>query len=88
MIRIDQLFEYWLNSSAIPTWSFMRIMAYFTKDDQVRKEKLLLFAAWTLEGNNEYFRYIHWEKRTYIEVLNDFPTTKVPLNYLIKEFGL
>lgn len=34
--------------------------------------------------NNEYYRYCHREKRTHIEILHDFSTSKIPIGYLIQ----
>ena len=61
-------------------------MAHFTKD-QMHKEKLLELSSKTTEGKNEYYRYCHREKRTFLEVMYDFNLTKIPKEYMIQLIG-
>lgn len=88
IIRLDELFEYWLNCSGIPNWYFIKCMANFTESDELRKAKLRELCEKTAEGKSEFHRYCNWEKWTFIEVLNDFTSTFVPLNYMIDLMGL
>jgi len=86
LISARELFEYWLNALGVPNRYFFKVMSHYT-DDEVRQEKLLLLCSKTTEGKNEYYRYCHREKRTHTEILYDFNTTKLPLNYLIQLIG-
>ena len=49
----------------------MHVLSFFAGDD-IHKEKLKEFASKAAEGKSEYYRYAVREKRTVIEVLNDF----------------
>jgi sulfite reductase alpha subunit-like flavoprotein len=86
LISAAELFECWLDTLGVPNRYFFKAMARFT-EDETRGEKLLLLSSKTSEGKNEYYRYCHREKRTHVEILHDFNTTKIPLNYLIQLIG-
>ena len=86
LIRADELFEYWLDTCGVPNRYFFKVLAYYT-DDEVRKPKLLELWSKTSEGKNEYYRYCYRQKRTYVEILYDFSTTKLPLEYMIQLIG-
>ena len=66
-----ELFSYWLNMMEPPSRYFMHVLSFFAGDD-IHKEKLKEFASKSAEGKSEYYRYAVREKRTVIEVLNDF----------------
>ena len=87
LISAAELFEYWMDTLGVPNRYFFKAMASFT-EDETRKEKLLLLSSKTSEGKNEYYRYCHREKRTHAEILHDFSTTKIPLNYLLQLIGV
>lgn len=86
LISVQELFEFWLDTLGVPNRYFFKVMAHFT-EDEVRKEKLVLLSEKTSEGKNEYYRYCHREKRTHAEILYDFSTTQIPLEYLIQLIG-
>lgn len=62
-----------------------------SQEDETKEKKgikLLEFASKTADGKSEYFRYAIRERRTCLEMFNDFEiTTQVPLDYLIQGIG-
>jgi hypothetical protein len=44
-ISMVDLFEYWLNVFGIPNRYFIRVMAQFTTEDDLRREKLIEMAS-------------------------------------------
>lgn len=86
LISATELFEYWLDTLGVPNRYFFKVLSHFT-DDEVRREKLLILCSKTSDGKNEYYRYCHREKRTHLEILHDFNTSKLPLEYLIQLIG-
>jgi len=46
----------------------------------MEKEKLQEFAS--TEGQEDLYKYCHRVKRTFFEVIQEFRTTKIPLEYL------
>lgn len=82
----DELFKRYLNISSIPKRQFCNIASQFT-NDEIHKEKLLLFGGESQEGKGEFFYYCNKEKRTFIDFLTDFSSVKLPLDILIQETG-
>ena len=65
---------------------FITILAHYAEG--LHKEKLLEMCSKTLEGRNEYHRYVTKEHRNAVEVLWDFgsiPT--IPLDYFLEAVG-
>ena len=94
-LTVIELFSYWLNLMEPPSRYFMQVLQNFV-DNEMHKEKLAEFASKTVDGKSEYHRYAVRERRTVIEVLNDFypvseenPSRKIslPLSYLIQLCG-
>ena len=71
-----------------PSRYFMQVLSFFT-DDDLHKGKLREFSSKSAEGKSEYYRYAVRERRTVLEVLNDFQRedVKLPLEYLIQLCG-
>lgn len=86
LISALELFSYWLDTLGVPNRYFFKVMTHFT-DDEIRCQKLMELCAKTSEGKSEYYRYCHREKRTHVEILHDFNTTKIPVSYLIQLIG-
>lgn len=86
VISISDLFEYWLNICEVPPKYFFNIMSYFT-EDELYKEKLQTMGANTTDGKLEYFDYCVKPRRTVDEILFDFDSMKIPLEYLIEAIG-
>lgn len=60
--------------SASPRRYFFEVMSHFAKAEH-EKERLQYFA--TPEGRDDLYRYNHRERRTILEVLEDFPSVEV-----------
>ena len=58
-------------------------MSYFTTDE-LHKEKLEELYT----NNEEYHNYVQKEKRNLFEILFDFNTVKIPLEYIIEGIQL
>jgi len=86
-IQIRELLEYWLNLIEPPTRYFFRVLAYFT-EDKLHKGKLREFGDNSSDGKIEYNNYCYREKRNVYEVLFDFDTVNIPLNYLLEGISL
>ena len=70
-----------------PTRYFFRILSYFT-EDQLHKNKLREFGDNSSDGKIEYNNYCFKEKRNVYEILFDFGTVNLPLNYLLEAVSL
>lgn len=81
---LETLFTHYFDISAVPKgrW-FFQVMAQFTEDDEVRKEKLEEFGGRSLEAKDALFEYCKRPRRSIVEIFEDFPTTKVPLQMLV-----
>lgn len=75
-----RLFRVYLDIFGTPRRYFFEALAHFARDP-MHAEKLKEFAS--AEGQLELYRYNHREKRTYVEVLSDFRSAKLPIEYLI-----
>ncbi|KAL4465881.1 hypothetical protein ABPG74_004118 [Tetrahymena malaccensis] len=84
-ITIEQLFKQWLSISTPPTRYLFKLMSYFT-NDELHKEKLIEISS--KEGKEEYYNYVVKEKRNVFEILFDFGTVQIPLEYLIEGLSL
>ncbi|KAJ4700667.1 NADPH-dependent diflavin oxidoreductase 1 [Melia azedarach] len=68
-------------ASASPRRYFFEIMSYFTTA-QHEKERLEYFAS--PEGRDDLYQYNQKERRTVLEVLDDFPSVQMPFNWLVQ----
>jgi sulfite reductase alpha subunit-like flavoprotein len=87
-LSVFELFTYWINLMEPPSRHFMHVLSYFVSDS-LHGDKLREFAAKSAEGKSEYYRYAVRERRTVLEVLNDFQQTgfQLPIEYLIQLCG-
>lgn len=76
-INILDLFQKYLDFQSTPKKRFFEIVHHFAKDE-IQKEKLESFS----KESEELYRYSIKEKRTYLEVLNEFPSINVPFEYI------
>lgn len=60
-------------------------MSYFT-ENALHKEKLIEISS--KEGKEEYYTYAMREKRNVYEILHDFSSVHLPLEYLIEGISL
>eukprot|EP00043_Microstomoeca_roanoka_P015697 m.157588 g.157588 ORF g.157588 m.157588 type:complete len:366 (-) comp16311_c3_seq1:4069-5166(-) len=82
----QQLLTRYLDIQAIPKRYFFEIMAAFAEDD-LEKEKLQEFT--TPEGQELRYDYCNRMRRTAVEVMQDFPSTRqrIPIEYAAEMFG-
>lgn len=74
-----------LDITSIPTRSFLKQISHFTTDDR-EKERL---QELTFESNtHEFYDYTSRPRRTIIEVLQDFPTVKIPFERVLELFPI
>ncbi|SPQ94133.1 unnamed protein product (mitochondrion) [Plasmodiophora brassicae] len=81
-VTILDLFVRFLDIFGTPRRHFFEFLAQFATDD-VEKERLLELSS--PEGQADLLAYNFRERRTYAEVLNDFPSAQVPLARLLEE---
>lgn len=68
-------------SSASPSRYFFEVMSHFATAEH-EKERLQYFA--TSEGRDELYQYNQKERRSVLEVLEDFPSVQMPLEWLVQ----
>ena len=68
-------------NSGSPRRFFFQMLAQFT-DSEVERERLEYFAT-DADGREDLFRYNERERRTLLEVLDDFPGARPPLSWLL-----
>nr|CAG4712427.1 unnamed protein product [Naegleria fowleri] len=78
-ITLFNLFEKYLDIQGTPRRYLFELLSHFATGEE--KERLEYFGS--AEGTTDMYRYNHKEKRTYIEVLDDFPSAKPPLDYIL-----
>jgi len=69
----------------IPGRYFFELLSFFASDS-AEKEKLLYFAS--REGQGDAWEYSKRAKRNCVDILSDFSSTKVPLEYIFSLFPL
>ncbi|CAI9110692.1 OLC1v1010760C1 [Oldenlandia corymbosa var. corymbosa] len=68
-------------ASASPRRYFFEIMSNFASAEH-EKERLLYFAS--PEGRDDLYQYNQKERRTVLEVLEDFPSVQMPFEWLVQ----
>ncbi|KAK3409369.1 hypothetical protein EUGRSUZ_J01497 [Eucalyptus grandis] len=68
-------------SSASPRRYLFEVMSYFATAEH-EKERLQYFAS--AEGRDDLYQYNQKERRTVLEVLQDFPSVQLPLEWLVQ----
>ncbi|KAK1555172.1 hypothetical protein Q3G72_022920 [Acer saccharum] len=68
-------------ASASPRRYFFEVMSYFAKAEH-EKERLQYFAS--PEGREDLYQYNQKERRTVLEVLQDFPSVQMPFEWLVQ----
>ncbi|KAK2399579.1 NADPH-dependent diflavin oxidoreductase [Trifolium repens] len=68
-------------ASASPRRYFFEVMSFFATAEH-EKERLQYFAS--PEGRDDLYQYNQKERRTVLEVLEDFPSVQMPLEWLIQ----
>ncbi|EPS67176.1 hypothetical protein M569_07599, partial [Genlisea aurea] len=68
-------------ASASPRRYFFEVMSFFATAEH-EKERLVYFAS--PEGRDDLYEYNQKERRTVLEVLDDFPSVQMPLEWLVE----
>ncbi|KAL7090331.1 hypothetical protein ACP275_12G034100 [Erythranthe tilingii] len=68
-------------SSASPRRYFFEVMSFFASAEH-EKERLQYFAS--PEGRDDLYQYNQKERRTVLEVLEDFPSVSMPFEWLVQ----
>ncbi|XP_024040303.1 NADPH-dependent diflavin oxidoreductase 1 isoform X5 [Citrus sinensis] len=68
-------------TSASPRRYFFEVMSYFATAEH-EKERLQYFAS--PEGRDDLYKYNQKERRTVLEVLEDFPSVQMPFDWLVQ----
>ncbi|XP_020594864.1 NADPH-dependent diflavin oxidoreductase 1-like, partial [Phalaenopsis equestris] len=68
-------------ASASPRRYFFEVMSFYAKSKH-EKERLQYFAS--SEGRDELYQYNQKERRTVLEVLEDFPSVQMPFEWLVQ----
>ncbi|EGR31163.1 nadph dependent diflavin oxidoreductase 1, putative [Ichthyophthirius multifiliis] len=82
-LTVFQLFTYFLAIQHPPSRYFFKLMSLCT-EDELHKEKLQEL----YESSEEYYSYVAKEKRNVYEILFDFNTVKMPLEYILESVQL
>ncbi|KAJ7339371.1 NADPH-dependent diflavin oxidoreductase 1 [Desmophyllum pertusum] len=79
---IQHLVEHYLDIQGVPRRYFFELLSHFTTSD-LEQEKLQEFCS--AEGQEELYSYCYRQKRTTLEVLQDFPSASanIPFEYLL-----
>ncbi|KAI8326131.1 riboflavin synthase domain-like protein [Martensiomyces pterosporus] len=77
------LFTSYFDIMSVPRRSFFEMLYYFSRGED-EKEKLREFSS--AAGQDELHTYCMRPKRTILEVLDDFPESRVPLAYIFDVF--
>ncbi|RDW61632.1 hypothetical protein BP5796_11524 [Coleophoma crateriformis] len=80
---LRELLTHNLDITAIPKRSFFQLISHHTSD-QMHKDRLLEFANPTF--TDEFYDYTSRPRRSILEVLQDFPSVKLPMKYVISFF--
>jgi sulfite reductase alpha subunit-like flavoprotein len=75
-----ELFRDVLDIGSIPKRSFFEALAVFAENDEERDKLLEISSA---RGADLYYDYCLRERRNYTEVLLDFPSVRIPLEFFI-----
>lgn len=101
---LRELLTHRLDICAVPRRSFFEFLRHFTSDDREREkleefckpEGQASDSTFRYEADradirvaqSELYAYCQRPRRTSLEVLADFPSARIPLNYLFDVFGI
>ncbi|KAI7853564.1 hypothetical protein BDC45DRAFT_510561 [Circinella umbellata] len=83
IMTFRDLFIKYLDIFGVPRRSFFEMLAHFT-EDELQTERLQEFAS--AEGQDDMFSYCQRPRRTVAEVLFDFKSATIPLEYILDLF--
>ena len=82
-LTLRSLLQNYLDLFSVPRRSFFEICAHFS-NDETHVEKLRYFTS--AEGQEDLYAYCYRPKRTAFEILKDFHSIRIPVDYLIDIF--
>ncbi|KAI8048571.1 hypothetical protein BDF22DRAFT_746813 [Syncephalis plumigaleata] len=85
ILTLRDLCRCWLDIFSVPRRSFFELTAHFAEDPE-HAEKLHYFS--TAAGQDDLYAYCYRMRRTAFEVLQDFNSIKLPLDYLLEIFPI
>ncbi|KAL9266745.1 NADPH-dependent diflavin oxidoreductase 1-like protein [Drosera capensis] len=81
-IRLKRFVELTMDvGSASPRRFFFEVMSFYATAEH-EKERLQYFAS--VEGRDDLYQYNQKERRTVLEVLEDFPSVQMPFEWLVQ----
>ncbi|KNE90952.1 hypothetical protein PSTG_15594 [Puccinia striiformis f. sp. tritici PST-78] len=80
---LKEIFKTRLDFTSVPNRSFIEWMSHFTTDT-LEREKLIEFCS--IEGQDDLYDYTKKSRRTILEVLSEFKSTKIPIEYIFDVF--
>ncbi|KAG2186396.1 hypothetical protein INT43_002834 [Umbelopsis isabellina] len=85
ILTLRELFVSCLDIFSVPRRSFFEMLAFFTEDEN-QTEKLREFSS--PEGQDDMYAYCQRPRRTVAEILFDFQSAKVKLDYILDLFPM
>ncbi|KAI9286842.1 NADPH-dependent diflavin oxidoreductase 1 [Umbelopsis sp. AD052] len=85
LMTFRELFVSCLDIFSVPRRSFFEMLAFFTEDEN-QTEKLREFSS--PEGQDDMYAYCQRPRRTVAEVLFDFQSAKIKLDYILDLFPM
>jgi sulfite reductase alpha subunit-like flavoprotein len=79
--NIEDLFSRYLDIGGIPKRGFFEQLSLFAKSKDEQDKLLEISSA---EGTDLYYDYCVKERRNYVEVMEEFPSARPPLNRLLE----
>ncbi|RIA87746.1 hypothetical protein C1645_713689 [Glomus cerebriforme] len=79
ILTLRKMFENYLDIFSTPRRSFFEFLSFFTTNED-HTEKLREFCS--AEGQDDLYAYNQRVRRTIVEVLQDFPSAKISLEYI------
>lgn len=81
-VKLKNFVQYTMDvASASPRHYFFEVMSFFASAEH-EKERLQYFSS--PEGRDDLYQYNQKERRTVLEVLNDFPSVQMPFEWLVQ----
>ncbi|ONH69628.1 NADPH-dependent diflavin oxidoreductase 1 [Cyberlindnera fabianii] len=84
-LTLRSLFTHHLDLKAIPRRSFFALLRHFASDER-EKEKLAEFASF--KDPEELYNYANRPRRSILEVIQEFFSVKIPLEYVLDLFPI
>lgn len=76
--------SYYCDLTGYATKKMIRVMAEYA-NDTTEKDRLMLLAGTSAQSKEEYGKYVKEGMRTVLEVLNEFPSVKIPVDHFLEE---